>query len=599
MARLEQITGLLGVLFALLDPLAIAALNLDYVNYDLAGRAMTANDQLIVSIQNRSAISFSAVQNYAGSSPKYCSLKFQSLLDPSMYAMMIAAGRTGTSPTNLNKFVFAAYSPNMTNVCLVTTIINFNTCRLTSSVLSLIAGSSDPEYSVLGVDPSGQMIFYFWDNYVHIQSPLTASINSTFLLGIGSSAVFIPIAVDVRETWGVLAGYMRYPLGSYSNQRFKPYVHFFNFADCFVYMNQTCLKIFNTWHMEYFLSWHSNQQPPVNVESYTYNPLYDIAVSINDADGVLVGIHSVNTVFRFSANGSTQSYIERRLRSLDVVSGYGKAVSWLTSNVVVILANNFTIDYTQFRSSSIELYPITSWNSLSSASSTYVTFPNSRQGLWPQLTSQLIDLIAVSATSSLMFMDLAGLIHVIRPSGLDLFVNTRDALNNPNGSIYLAPLLPCRSGTIKNISAYGKDIFRYCVVCPEGTFKTANQSSQCIPCQANVSFCPIGSVAELSITALDPLSQLEFYPQTPENDALEDILLVNVFSVNFSPQCMMKQPVFWAAVIIGVGCLFLLFVGILKLTHKCKKLRRGIKAIFKQTDLIGEGEVRDEVEFHL
>jgi hypothetical protein len=54
----------------------------------------------------------------------------------------------------------------------------------------------------------------------------------------------------------------------------------------------------------------------------------------------------------------------------------------------------------------------------------------------------------------------------------------------------------------------------------------------------------------------------------------------------------MKQPLFFASIIIGAGCLILLSVGILKLTGKCKKQRRMIKSIFKQTDLIGEGEVR-------
>ena len=96
----------------------------------------------------------------------------------------------------------------------------------------------------------------------------------------------------------------------------------------------------------------------------------------------------------------------------------------------------------------------------------------------------------------------------------------------------------------------------------------------------------------MPVSVLDTITQAYVYPQSPENDGFEDILLLNMFNVDFPLHCLAKQPLLYGILIIGVGCLFLFFMGILKLTGKLKKQRRMMKNIFKQTDLIGEGEVR-------
>jgi hypothetical protein len=257
--------------------------------------------------------------------------------------------------------------------------------------------------------------------------------------------------------------------------------------------------------------------------------------------------------------------------------------------------NNFTIDYVQWRSSNIQLYPLTTSSPLSNTMPVYASFPNARQPLWSQLNDRLINMIANPDSDSLIFMDYVGQVQVIRPSNAGYFVYTQNGIGAVNNTIYLAPTLSCPSGTIKNLSAYGKDIFRYCLLCSEGSFysmnSSNNQTNQCIPCNTT-EYCPWGSVAALPISVLDTQSQTQVYPESPENDVFEDVLLINMFNANFPTYCLAKQPLFYAIIIIGIGCLVLLFMGILKLTGKCKKQRRMIKRIFKQTDLIGEGEVR-------
>jgi hypothetical protein len=205
-------------------------------------------------------------------------------------------------------------------------------------------------------------------------------------------------------------------------------------------------------------------------------------------------------------------------------------------------------------------------------------------------------MLALPGSGSLIYMDYVGTVHVLRPSNAGYFVYTTAGLGEGNCTIYIAPTLQCSSGTIKNLSASGKDLFRYCLLCPEGSFyifsNRSNASNQCSSCNTTTQFCPWGSVAALPISVLDIQSQAQVYPESPENDAFEDILLINMFNIDFPTNCLAKQPFFLALVIMGIGCLLLLLMGILKLTRKCKKQRRTIKSIFKQTDLIGEGEVR-------
>ncbi|CAF1302102.1 unnamed protein product [Adineta ricciae] len=95
----------------------------------------------------------------------------------------------------------------------------------------------------------------------------------------------------------------------------------------------------------------------------------------------------------------------------------------------------------------------------------------------------------------------------------------------------------------------------------------------------------------MPVSVLETISQAYVYPQTPENDNFEDILLLNMFKFDFQSDCLAQQPFLYGLIIMGIGCLFLLFMGILKLTGKLKKQRRMLKGIFKQTDLIGEGEM--------
>jgi hypothetical protein len=572
-------------------PLFINSSDFDSNDYQAYGPTLAANDQFILAIQNRTGISFSAVLNYAATSPSYCSVTYVPPNGAELFVTMIAVGRNGL--TSNNKFAFIAYSSNTVQTYLYIASIDFSPCQLTIINGTIIFNTTYPNYSVLGVNSDGTMAIYLSNQNIYIQNLNSYMTSNWSSIQINpSSTILVPVAIDLEDNWGVLAVYTQQ---SSSSSGFIPTLYVINFLNCFTYLNSSCVTFPEVWEMSYSAYWQYQQAPPNNVVNINYNSLYDMSVSINNNNGVLLGVQSVNTVFRFTATSTSLNYISSRFRSTIPSIGFGKGVGWLDNTTAAILLNNFTIDYIQWRSSNIELYPITSSNSLSNTISAYASFPNSRQQLWSGLTSQLINMLAIPGSGSLIYMDYNGNVQVILPSGAGYYTYTSNGIGEGNDTIYIAPKLQCSSGTIKNLSASGKDLFRYCLLCPEGSFYSANGSNktnQCTTCNPATQFCSWGAVAALPISVLDTISQAQVYPETPENDQFEDILLINMFSVDFSTNCLTKQPLFFAIIIISIGAILLLLMGILKLTRKCKKQRRMIKSIFKQTDLIGEGEVR-------
>jgi len=595
---IEMMYQAIFYLFLFHFSILINSLEFNPTDYELYGPTLAANDQFIIAIQNRTAVTFSAVSNYLASSPNYCTLTYTPPIDSEFYATMVAVGGNGLAPNNINKFVFIGYARNETTIHLLVASVNFFPCQLTISYTANISNDTYPRYSVLGVDSNGLMAFYLSDSSTYIQSLIPPYASSPWSpITILYNIALIPTGINLQNNWGILGVYMRYTAAYYDSiyAQFTPTAYQMNFTNCLTYLNSSCYQLTLVWQIGYPFTWQSSQAPPDDVIDNEYDSLYEISVSINNQNYVLFGIQSVNMVFCFSSASTSFSSYGSRLPGTIPSIGFGKGVGWLDNTTAAILSNNFTLDYAQWRSSAIELYPITSSNSLSNSINAYASFPNSHQQLWSQLNPRFIHMLAISGSGSIIFMDYVGNVFIIRPSATAYFVYTSNGIGAVHNTIYVAPTLGCPSGTIKNQSAYGKDILRYCVLCAEGTFYSAsysNQTNQCTPCDTSRYFCPWGAVAELPVSVLDTITQAQVYPQSPDNDDFEDILLLNMFSTDFNMNCLPKQPLFYALLIIGIGCVFLLFMGILKITGKLKKQRRIMKNFFKQTDLIGEGEVR-------
>jgi len=564
-------------------------------DYELYGPTLAANNQFIIAIQNRTGVSFSAVFNYLASSPQYCSVTYIPTNYSEPFATMIAVGRISSTPNNNGKFVFVVYSQANFTTYLCIASINFSSCQLEILNETSMFNTSYPQYSVLDVNSNGTLAIYLSDQNIFIQSliPPYDSSNWSSIYISPTNPKLLPVGIDLKDSWGILGTYV-----SQSGSSFEPYAYLVSFTNCFTFLNSSCFKFQQSWLMNYYAIWQTQIYqliPPNNAADNGYNSLYAMSVCISDINSVLIGVQSMNSIFSFTASSTSLHATGYQFLNTVPSIGFGKAVGWLDNTTGAVLLNNFTIDYIQWRSSNIQLYLLTSSNSLTNSLTASATFPNARQQLGSQLNDRLINMIANPDSGSLIYMDYFGQVQVIRPSNSGYYVYTSAGIGAANNTIYIAPTYQCPSGTIKNLSAYGINIFRYCLLCPEGYFYSANSSNmsnRCTPCNTTTDFCPWGSVAALPISVLYTQSQTQVYPESPENDVFEDILLINMFTGNFPTYCLSKQPLFYALIIIGIGCLVLLFMGILKLTGKCKKQRRMIKRIFKQTDLIGEGEVR-------
>jgi hypothetical protein len=130
-----------------------------------------------------------------------------------------------------------------------------------------------------------------------------------------------------------------------------------------------------------------------------------------------------------------------------------------------------------------------------------------------------------------------------------------------------------------------------CVLCATGTKNPGDSSTQCVPC-SNGSFCPLGSVADINQSALETIFQVIPYPSSPESVVFDEILLGNMFSIG-PGRCILISPLFWALVVASIVILVIIIMEVMRLfvTHpKSQKIRKVLQAIFRHTDLIGEGE---------
>jgi fumarate reductase subunit D len=112
-------------------------------------------------------------------------------------------------------------------------------------------------------------------------------------------------------------------------------------------------------------------------------------------------------------------------------------------------------------------------------------------------------------------------------------------------------------------------------------------------CQSclNTSFCPLGSTADISYSALDVIIQAVAYPTSPELTVFDDILLENMFTIGSTKHCLLVSPAFWALMSMIISFVILISILILQFFPRMHKLHYGLKGFFKRTDLVRDGEL--------
>ncbi|UJR37191.1 hypothetical protein I4U23_029899 [Adineta vaga] len=322
--------------------------------------------------------------------------------------------------------------------------------------------------------------------------------------------------------------------------------------------------------------------------------MYDMSVSINNNGDVLVGVQSMNTVYHLYVDPINLTKIifkSSRIASTTKSGlGFGKKVAWLDDTTAVILANNVSLDYTDWYSSKIEIYDLSGGNELNNTQEPFSSFPTAIQSRYSIFTNHII-LMAASYNRSIIFMDSAGSVYIVLPSPSGYYSATH--IGNVLGpNVYFSSPSLCPAGFIKQGSAQGKHLFDTCAICPVGTYNpgTVNTTNICIACDTTKYFCPFGSVAEIPLEYTKQISQAVAFPKSPDITGFEDILLLNMFNTNFETNCLVTTPFFWTLLMISIAIVFLVTMGILKLSGKCENFRTKVEMIFKHFDIINDGE---------
>ena len=431
--------------------------------------------------------------------------------------------------------------------------------------IHLFVQEEHDEFFVVGVEPSGEVAYGFTSRFAFSYNLITHSVRN--LTGWPIST-FQPHAVDLsNDSVAVVAGFVRN-----ADNTFKPLVYILQ-------MNISSFSVIDTW--AYVPTNDSWQATALNRDAVNFTAKHAMSVAIySDSSQVLIGMPSMNTVFRFDLMpnftlvGSRENGYQR---------GYGQTVGWndeLGGPYAIVLGNTYSFPY-EWSSSTIYWF---SPDQFFSSDPVMPLFPTIQCPQWIDLGQQFVT-IAIT-TFHVVLLDSLGQVYMLMAAPMGSYPGTGTAIgDNPAFSSWI----PCQAGTYKNW--LGLDI---CYPCLIGTMSESEGNIQCVPydCGGTNSFCPIISTTNDTysdvITFVTPAVA---YPTSPESIVFDDILIGNMFSFNYMTQCLTVSPLFWMALMIGISVFLLLLMGFLKFFHRWTKIRLTLKQIFQQIDLIKEGEL--------
>jgi hypothetical protein len=529
---------------------------------------MSVNDDMFVSVSN--AFSNFAVimhpfrNNSAGGHIK-CNSRFNTS-DRYIHSLSVAGIAKNSTDSEHFMFVFAAERMSTMTPYVCITTIEKSTCVSNFVCTDMGAAGSHQAYFLIDVDTNGTYAYGFTSSFVF---KLDIYANNIILnltaKSVWPSSGFIPHAMDIKDTWAVIAGY------GYSDSIKKNYRTLGCFINLLVLINAACTVLISE---TIFL---------VPSDVVSYNELYELSVAIHD-EKVLIGVHRLESVVVLAKCGSSLNVT--RVYTVSYPDGYlfGRVVDWAGNTSIAVLVQNPNI--ISWSKSQVFVYDE---NSVTLASPLF-TFPNNQQILGDRLSNPFIARFSITIEGNMALLTENGdiLINPIAPAG---YASTWTDTTERVYIFYYEPRL-CIGGTYKNCSSLGP-----CELCPPhtrnpGTFP--DRIVQCIPCLNNSSssFCPLASLVDIDLTTIPSYSQAIAYPESADTTDIEDLLIRNIFKIGSSSRCLIISPLFWTLIVSGLCIFIFILMIILKLCawNQCIKCRTNTKNIFKHTDIIGEGE---------
>ena len=545
-------------------------------DYDAYGLKIAMNNHFLVQTRNGDQPASFLIQSLPANSTlasSSCLVTFPNS-STNTYVYTIAIGKRQNK--TMKNFFLAGELINGQNGTFIG-LAQYNPASLTCETsytfsLQYFTDYVHQEHYILGVEPAGRRAYGFANQFVLLLDSRNISNKQSWNASlIWPDPSFQPYAVDIQDQYGIIAGFVQSIAANLI--KYVPIIYLFNFNT-------------STYRPMIVDEYRPNATPGTwqdlltNTDANIYGAKYDMSVSIDENGSVLVGMQVINRVFLLSLNQSNPdrlNYISRFTNGRSL--GYGKTVAWLDNGIGAILANIYSLNY-QWSSSEIHFYDIQS-HSYNSNSTPLSIFPNNYQFLPSRMSSTFLSLI--SSPSSLALMDIQGNLLIFNPSQPGFYSTIQDQGSMP----YFTASQSCPPGTYKaQVGIYT------CLLCPTGTKNPGNTSQQCLLC-LNGSYCPLGSVADVSRSVLRTTVQVKAYPQSPETTIFDEILIQNMFSIG-PAHCLVVSPLFWTLIVAGIALLVITTMGLLKVfiaNPSDRKVRHRLKCILKHMDLIGEGEL--------
>ncbi|CAF1180301.1 unnamed protein product, partial [Didymodactylos carnosus] len=562
----------------------VIAFDPDTTDYDAYGLKVASNDQLIVEAVISQSNFFIRLAPY--NSSLTCTVAYpvsSSSLSSSNYVYSVAVGKNqasisftfigenfdtvnGTTSLFIGMLTYTGVSP--TNYLATKSKKQIFPCTgwKDNYYIHYFPEFEHEEFYIVGIDPQGVVAYGLGNEIIIIYNTQTDQYQTLWGNVTWSDTTFMPRAVDVSlNGYLVVSGYVDNGDDTFSACAYLIDLSNFTIVDRWFYT-----PINNTWQST-LTNWDAGG---------TYSSKYDISVSINDENNqVLIGIPSVNTVILLFISTSPLQFVYGAMHSNGKTLGYGKAVQWLGTDIVAILVNTYSLNNI-WSSSQIYLYELGNNTTTNFLTTLQSILPNIQQTIAATIGPMLLTLVSTQ-NGKLIVLDSSGNIYIILPSQPGFYSDISTG--------YISTQTPCIGGTYKSQTGIGP-----CHLCSSGT-KTSLQTGSitCVACSVD-SFCPLGSVQDVSYSALETTSQAIPYPMSPNSVRFDNILMSNMFIIDSSRQCIVISPIFWALITILIGINILIVMIVLKYfvsTPRGKNIRNRIKTFFRQTDLVGEGEM--------
>lgn len=549
----------IGIWYALLILSIVSLVRSDYELKDDSahGVRIASNDQLTVFARN---IDGGYVVLYSMGGQLYnCTMAYP---DPDYYVYSLDVMRNKNETNLTNTYTFVQVAENKTNnsgdrLSVVTVVAHYPKCNASFNHTHIWNGIHQ-EYMNVKVDPRGQYAYVFADSFV-----LSFDIARNQIHELNSSFPHLPRAFDLTDTWAVVAG-----LGFY-----------YNYVYPMVYLVQlqplSCITEIYPPFEVMFDGIYTAVYARANEMSVALNPRRDVA---------LIGFPLYDTIWLVTVDAASSNSIQWNITLTNQTAwptsgiGFGRSVTWIDDDTIVVTVLN--VPNRPWSQSELWIFDINQ-----PLTNPVVVFPNSQQRLI--LTRSPLFLHTVFSPGYLFVLtdQRNMLLYPSTPAG---YTSIWNSFSFYPTYLHLWPS-HCVAGTYKSEPGFGP-----CIVCPPQTRNPANYGqpgAACTPCAPNT-FCPLGSTDDVLLDALPSYTQSYAYPDMPDVNNYDDLLLQNMFVIPSSSSCIVLSPIFWALVVIGLCFLIWFIMALLKSRrfHSATRCRSRAKKIFQGVDVINEGE---------